>query len=61
MTNLEAMQDTDLRQMIHDVELLNKLYHSLIIPSEESESILKERIQLCEMITGRWRKLLEED
>ena len=33
MTNLEAMQDADLRQMIHDVELLERLSRNL--PSED--------------------------
>ena len=30
MTNLEAMQDVDLRQMIHDVELLERLLSNLV-------------------------------
>ncbi|CAL9978695.1 hypothetical protein VPHF99_0232 [Vibrio phage F99] len=61
MTNLEAMQDADLRQMIHDVELLTKLYHNVAVPSEESVDILKERIRLQGMITERWRELMEEE
>ncbi|CAM0060838.1 hypothetical protein VPHK406_0200 [Vibrio phage K406] len=61
MTNLEAMQDADLRQMIHDVELLTKLYHNVAVPREASVDIFKERIRLQGMITERWLELMGED
>lgn len=60
MTNLEAMQDEQLRELIKDVEDLTKLYHNVIVPAEESESILKERIELQKLLTERWKELMEE-
>lgn len=78
MTNLEAMQDADLRQMIHDVELLERLLSNLASfrsPPVRSSSLdwdlyrgkcvrrntLKNDItRLQELITERWRELMED-
>ncbi|CAM0059133.1 hypothetical protein VPH184E373B_0225 [Vibrio phage 184E37-3b] len=78
MTNLEAMQDADLRQMIRDVELLERLLSNLVgyrCPPKGSSSLdweiyrgkcvrrntLKNDItRLQELITERWRELVEE-
>jgi hypothetical protein len=61
MTNLQAMQDEQLLELIRDVEKLGKLYTNLVIPSWEGENLLEERICLQRLLTERWRELMEEE
>ncbi|AUR91629.1 hypothetical protein NVP1161O_187 [Vibrio phage 1.161.O._10N.261.48.C5] len=65
MTNLEAMQDEDLRQMIHDVELLERLQEQVKKDRgfwiRGGNELVGEINDLRELIRNRWRGLLEED
>ncbi len=68
MTNLEAMQDADLRQMIHDVELLERLRNTFPIQvvhmnpvDYKNANLLEEELRTLKcLIRNRWRELLEE-
>ncbi|CAM0062522.1 hypothetical protein VPHK460_0242 [Vibrio phage K460] len=64
MTNLEAMQDEDLRQMIHDAELLERLSQNLpsedLLPrsaSKEDWAALRERNSQRRSIQDEVKKL----
>jgi beta-mannanase len=58
MTNLEAMQDERLRELIHDVELLGKLVK--FANSEEYKTLCDEIAELHKQVKIRWRELMEE-
>lgn len=67
MTNLEAMQDEDLRQMIHDVELLERLYEQVKGLQHIGNNLQRKMVYELEedirdskrSIQGCWRELLE--
>lgn len=60
MTNLQAMQDERLQDLIHQVEQFRKLKTNLIVSDFEMERLLNEEITLRWQITDRWRELLED-
>ena len=56
MTNLEAMQDEDLRQMIYDLGLLEKMVR--YVDADNYQQLYDEISELNVNIKTRWEYLL---
>ncbi len=60
MTNVQAMQDGRLRDLIHDVELLDKLIENLTAGYVNVQPVIQERAELRAQVVERWQELMEE-